>query len=58
MFGFLIGWGIFWLFIWTGLFAMGKTTKETEITAASVGGIYLSLAWLAAVAAGKLAASL
>lgn len=40
MFGFLVGWGIFWLSIWVTFTVLGFLAKEENMAA---GGIVLSI---------------
>jgi hypothetical protein len=54
MFGFLIGWGVFWLLIWAVVLLTGLSTKEENWTAAGTVFGMISIIYLIAVIIGRL----
>ncbi len=53
MFGFLIGWGVFWLLTWICMFVLGAFARMDNLTGFSVVGVLISVIYLIAVAVGK-----
>lgn len=55
MFGFLVGWGVFWLVFWSAITALAmisSSSKGEDVGAAGLVGILVSMAWLLACWAG------
>ena len=55
MFGLLIGWGVFWLLIWTAvmvLFWNERGDRSGDALGISIVGMFVSLAWIVAVLIG------
>jgi len=53
MFGLLIGWGVFWLLIWTAVMALfWNDRNDHNALGASVFGTFVSLVWIVAVLIG------
>lgn len=58
MFGFLVGWGVFWLGMWIVVTLLGLFVKDDNITGVGGLGAIVSCIYLLAVFVGKLAAGL
>ncbi len=58
MFGFLIGWGVFWLLCWVLAFALGALARMDELLGMGVIGAILSVIFLIAVFVGRLFAGI
>lgn len=56
MFGFLIGWGVFWLLLWLLIALGGYRYKSDDALGIGVLGSLLSMLFLVAVVVGRLAA--
>ena len=54
MFGFLVGWGVFWLLIWLCVLFIGISTKEENWAAAGIVFGAISIFYLIAVIVGRL----
>lgn len=54
MFGFLVGWGVFWLLIWLGVLLIGVVSKEENWTGAGIMFGAISVFYLIAVIVGQL----
>lgn len=53
LFGFMIGWGVFWFLIWLFLLIVAlsppRKTSDSELVGACGIGLVVSIAWLVAV---------
>jgi hypothetical protein len=56
MFGFLVGWGVFWLLLWLLITLGGYRYKSNDTMGFGILGSLLSLLFLVAVVVGRLAA--
>jgi hypothetical protein len=56
MFGFLVGWGVFWLLLWLLITLGGYGYKSNDAMSFGILGSLLSLLFLVAVVVGRLAA--
>ena len=54
MFGFLVGWGVFWLLLWVTSFMAGILGNSDGLTGLGVLGTMVSVIFLIAVFVGKL----
>lgn len=61
MFGFLFGWGVFWLLIWGSVFMLSfmpfgaaRTKTDYDFRVAGILGLFVSAFWIMAVSAGRL----
>jgi hypothetical protein len=61
MFGFLFGWGVFWLLIWASVFTLSfmpfgakPTDSDYKLRVAGILGLFVSAFWIMAVSAGRL----
>lgn len=55
MYGFLVGWGIFWMLIWAAWTALFWNSQDSHLGAGVV-GLFVSFAYLVAVFIGKMIA--
>lgn len=53
MFGFLIGWGVFWLLIWVTVMLVGLITNEDKWIGTGMLWIMISACYLIAVLVGR-----
>ena len=58
MFGFLVGWGIFWMLLWVASFLAGVLGNSDNLTGLGVLGTMVSVIFLIAVFVGKLVTGL
>lgn len=54
MFGFLVGWGTFWLLLWVVTWMVGLIMRHEGFQGCGALGSIISLIFLIAVAVGKL----
>jgi hypothetical protein len=54
MFGFFVGWGVFWLLIWLVALVWGLLGRSDGLTGCGALGIAFSVIYLIAVVVGKL----
>ena len=53
MFSFLVGWGVFWLLVWAGVFFVGHTTNDDNLEGAGVFWGSIAAFYLIAVFVGR-----
>lgn len=53
MFGFMVGWGVFWLMLWVTALVAGLTGKSDGLTGTGAVGTILTVMYLIAVFVGK-----
>lgn len=58
MFGFLVGWGVFWMLLWVAAFIAGVLGNSDNLTGLGVLGTMVSVIFLIAVFVGKLVTGL
>jgi hypothetical protein len=58
MFGFLVGWGVFWMLLWVASFIAGVLGNSDNLTGLGVLGTVVSVIFLIAVFVGKLVTGL
>jgi hypothetical protein len=58
MFGFLIGWGVFWLILWAIMLILGVLVKSDGMLGWGAAGTILSMVFLMSVMVGRLAAGI
>jgi hypothetical protein len=58
MFGFLVGWGVFWMLLWVASFIAGVLGNSDNLTGLGVLGTMVSVIFLIAVFVGKLVTGL
>jgi hypothetical protein len=54
MFGFAVGWGVFWLLIWLSTFVIGNIANNTDLKGYGILGILFSTIYLIALSVGRL----
>lgn len=54
MFGFLVGWGTFWLLTWVIIWMMGLVMRHEALQGFGILGSIFSMIYLIAVAVGQL----
>lgn len=54
MFGFLVGWGVFWLLIWVIVFLVGMVSSEDNWIGSGLLFGMISIAYLIAVFVGRM----
>lgn len=53
MFSVLVGWGVFWLLVWIGVFVVGRSNRDKDWEGAGLVFGSIALFYLIAVFAGR-----